>query len=77
MPKNSNNFNVDNIRVCKILGAGVASSHITNGMVFKRGAEGEVKQVQNARVAIFACPFDLNQTETKVKGEHGFFNHKN
>jgi T-complex protein 1 subunit theta len=66
IPKNSFNFNVDNIRVCKILGAGVSSSMVTNGMVFKRGAEGEVKNAQNAKVAIFACPFDLNQTETKV-----------
>jgi T-complex protein 1 subunit theta len=66
VPKNSANFNVDNIRVCKILGAGVGSSFVTNGMLFKRGVEGEVKNMQNARVAIFACPFDLTQTETKV-----------
>jgi len=39
---------------------------VTNGMVFKRGAEGEIKNAKNAKVAIFACPFDLNQTETKV-----------
>nr|CAD2134759.1 unnamed protein product [Meloidogyne enterolobii] len=64
-PKNVHNFNVDNIRICKILGAGVSSSFIANGMVFKRGAEGEVKQATNAKVAIFACPFDLTQTETK------------
>lgn len=35
-------------------------------MVFCRGVEGEVKKVLNARVAVFACPFDLTQTETKV-----------
>lgn len=37
-----------------------------NGMVFKRGAEGEVKRAENARVAVFTCPFDLTQTETKA-----------
>jgi T-complex protein 1 subunit theta len=37
-----------------------------NGMVFRRGAEGDIKKVSNARVAVFACPFDLTQTETKV-----------
>jgi T-complex protein 1 subunit theta len=37
-----------------------------NGMVFRRGAEGEVKEISNAKVAVFACPFDLTQTETKV-----------
>ncbi|VDL84119.1 unnamed protein product [Nippostrongylus brasiliensis] len=61
VPKNSFNFNVDNIRICKILGSGVNTSMVMNGMVFKRGAEGEVKSVQNA----FTCPFDLTQTETK------------
>ncbi|VDP41557.1 unnamed protein product [Heligmosomoides polygyrus] len=65
VPKNSFNFNVDNIRICKILGSGVNTSLVMNGMVFKRGAEGEVKSVQNARVAVFTCPFDLTQTETK------------
>ncbi|WKY06351.1 hypothetical protein Q1695_006504 [Nippostrongylus brasiliensis] len=65
VPKNSFNFNVDNIRICKILGSGVNTSMVMNGMVFKRGAEGEVKSVQNARVAVFTCPFDLTQTETK------------
>ncbi|KAL3077341.1 hypothetical protein niasHS_013330 [Heterodera schachtii] len=66
MPKNNTTaFNVDNIRICKILGAGVASSYVTNGMLFRRGAEGEVKGASNARVVVFACPFDLTQTETK------------
>ena len=37
-----------------------------NGMVFKRGAEGEIKKSSNAKLAIFACPFDLTQTETKA-----------
>ncbi|KAK6062076.1 T-complex protein 1, theta subunit [Cooperia oncophora] len=65
VPKNSFNFNVDNIRICKILGSGVSTSMVMNGMVFKRGAEGEVKSVKNARIAVFTCPFDLTQTETK------------
>ncbi|KAI6181345.1 CCT-theta [Aphelenchoides besseyi] len=65
VPRNASAFNVDNIRVVKILGAGVGSSHVMNGMVFRRGAEGDVKKITNARVAVFACPFDLTQTETK------------
>jgi len=63
--QDSSAFNVDNIRVCKVLGAGVAASRLMNGMVFRRGAEGEVKEVTGAKVAVFACPFDLTQTETK------------
>ncbi|VDN02439.1 unnamed protein product [Thelazia callipaeda] len=65
LPMNTYNFNVDNIRVCKILGSSVQSSQVMNGMVFLRGAEGEIKKVDRARVAIFSCPFDLTQTETK------------
>ncbi|TMS38391.1 hypothetical protein L596_005128 [Steinernema carpocapsae] len=65
VPKNSANFNVDNIRVCKILGSGVQHSRVMNGMVFKRGAEGTVRSVTGARVAVYSCPFDITQTETK------------
>ncbi|GMT33251.1 hypothetical protein PFISCL1PPCAC_24547 [Pristionchus fissidentatus] len=64
-PKNTADFNVDNIRICKIVRSGVHSSAVMSGMVFKRGAEGEVKRAKNARVAVFTCPFDLTQTETK------------
>uniref|UniRef100_A0A1I7X750 T-complex protein 1 subunit theta n=1 Tax=Heterorhabditis bacteriophora TaxID=37862 RepID=A0A1I7X750_HETBA len=72
VPSNSFNFNVDNIRICKIIGSGVDTSqvilnnsYVMNGMVFKRGAEGEVKKAENARIAVYTCPFDLTQTETK------------
>ncbi|CAD6195645.1 unnamed protein product [Caenorhabditis auriculariae] len=65
VPSNSFNFNVDNIRICKILGSGVHNSTVMNGMVFKRGAEGELKTVSDARIAVYTCPFDLTQTETK------------
>lgn len=29
-------FNVDNVRICKILGAGIESSQVVTGMVFKK-----------------------------------------
>uniref|UniRef100_A0A915Q5C0 T-complex protein 1 subunit theta n=1 Tax=Setaria digitata TaxID=48799 RepID=A0A915Q5C0_9BILA len=65
VPTNTYNFNVDNIRVCKILGGSVQASKTMNGMVFQRGAEGEIKKVDKARIAVYTCPFDLTQTETK------------
>lgn len=64
MPQKSY-FNVDNIRVLKILGAGVNQSKMIKGMVFRRETEGEVKEVFNGKVAIFSCPLDALQTETK------------
>ncbi|XP_037941537.1 T-complex protein 1 subunit theta-like [Teleopsis dalmanni] len=58
-------FNVDNIRVCKILGSGLAKSEVVRGMVFKRFVEGDVTYAEKAKVVIFSCPIDIIQTETK------------
>ncbi|XP_013390625.1 T-complex protein 1 subunit theta [Lingula anatina] len=63
--KNKLSFSVDNIRVCKILGSGIHSSSVVSGMVFKREAEGEVTKASDAKVAVFSCPLDIIQTETK------------
>lgn len=58
-------FNVDNIRVCKILGAGVSKIDLVQGMVFKRQIEGTVTKVKDAKVVVFTCPVDISSTETK------------
>lgn len=58
-------FNVDNIRVSKILGSGVLQSSIVQGMVFKRAVEGEINKANNCKLAVFSCPLDAMQTETK------------
>ncbi|PSN34362.1 T-complex protein 1 subunit theta [Blattella germanica] len=58
-------FNVDNIRVCKVLGSGVHSSEVVQGMVFKRQVEGDIIRKSQAKVAIFTCAVDIMQTETK------------
>ncbi|KAF6205067.1 hypothetical protein GE061_019234 [Apolygus lucorum] len=58
-------FNVDNIRVCKILGSGLLNSESVFGMVFKRQVEGSVTKKQKAKIAIYSCPIDNATTETK------------
>lgn len=58
-------FNVDNVRVCKILGSGVHNSEVVQGMVFKRDVEGDITKKTQAKIAIFSCPVDITQTETK------------
>ncbi|XP_035794616.1 T-complex protein 1 subunit theta-like [Anopheles albimanus] len=58
-------FNVDNIRVCKILGSGLHMSEVVPGMVFKRFVEGEVSSATKAKIALYSCPVDIIQTETK------------
>ncbi|XP_046566176.1 LOW QUALITY PROTEIN: T-complex protein 1 subunit theta-like [Haliotis rubra] len=58
-------FNVDNVRVSKILGCGVTQSSIVQGMVFKRLVEGDVNKMEKAKIAVYSCPLDIMQTETK------------
>ena len=65
MPKNPANFNVDNIRVVKIMGGSLEQSRVVKGMVFGREPEGSVKKAQMAKVGVFSCPIDISQTETK------------
>lgn len=93
MPKNPKDFNVDNVRVVKIMGSSVYESKVVRGMVFGREPEGKkpwslVKAVNalhyfeltfslpsfyvgnilnatKAKVAVFTCPLDISQTETK------------
>lgn len=58
-------FNVDNVRVCKILGSGLSNSQVVQGMVFKRQVEGDVTKKTQAKIAIYTCAVDVTQTETK------------
>ncbi|XP_015520463.1 T-complex protein 1 subunit theta [Neodiprion lecontei] len=58
-------FNVDNVRVCKILGAGLNSSQVVQGMVFRRQVEGDVTKKLRAKIAVYTCAIDIIQTETK------------
>jgi T-complex protein 1 subunit theta len=43
-------FNVDNVRVCKIVGSGLASSQVFQGMVFRRSVESTIIKKENAKV---------------------------
>ena len=65
LPKNPVNFNVDNIRVVKIMGGSLEQSKVVKGMVFGREPDGSVKKATRAKVGVFSCPIDISQTETK------------
>lgn len=58
-------FNIDNVRVCKILGCGLLRSEVVNGMVFKRQVEGDVSSQKEAKIAMYSCAIDIMQTEVK------------
>ncbi|KAK9986378.1 hypothetical protein SO802_031329 [Lithocarpus litseifolius] len=64
-PKNPANFNVDNVRVAKLLGGGLHNSTVVRGMVLKSDAVGSLKQIEKAKVAVFAGGVDSSATETK------------
>lgn len=65
LPDGKTSFNVDNVRVCKILGSGLAHSSVVQGLVFKRSVESTIIKKSNAKVVVFSCPIDVTQTETK------------
>ncbi|CAN0229270.1 unnamed protein product, partial [Discosporangium mesarthrocarpum] len=56
---------VENVRVCKLLGGSAADSHVVKGVVVQRDAQGTVKRMEEARVAVFACGLEASSTETK------------
>ena len=64
-PKNQLNFNVDNVRVSKIIGSSLHENEVVQGMVIRRDVEGTVKHVKDAKVAVFWCAVDTASTETK------------
>jgi T-complex protein 1 subunit theta len=65
LPKNPTNFNVDNVRVVKIMGGDLSASRVVKGMVLGREPDGTVKRAKKAKVGVFSCPIDTSQTETK------------
>lgn len=65
MPKNPKDFNVDNVRVVKVMGSSIHESRVVRGMVFGREPEGLIQNATNAKIAVFTCPLDISQTETK------------
>lgn len=59
-------FNIDNVRVVKIMGLSLLGSEVVKGMVLPREPEGHVKNVrEKSKVVVFTCPIDISTTETK------------
>jgi len=65
LPKDPKNFTVESVRVTKILGGGVMDTKLVKGFVLARGAEGAIKHVTSAKIAVFAAGIDVAKTETK------------
>lgn len=65
LPTDNRPFNIDYVRMVKIVGAGALASTVVNGLVFPRESGGVVHSAADAKVAVFSCPVDWTQTETK------------
>lgn len=65
MPTDANKFNVDAVRVQKILGGTIADSQVIHGMVVLRGSETTVVEVKKAKIAVFNTSIEMQQGETK------------
>lgn len=52
-PNNPVNFNIDNVRVAKILGGGINDCCVVRGMVLKSDAVGTIKHVKKAKVGVY------------------------
>ncbi|KAI3669659.1 hypothetical protein L6452_40980 [Arctium lappa] len=64
-PKNPVNFNVDNVRVAKLLGGGLHNCTTVRGMVLKGDTVGSMKRIEKAKVVVIAGGVDTTATETK------------
>ncbi|CAL5352087.1 unnamed protein product [Camellia sinensis] len=64
-PKNPANFNVDNVRVARLLGGGLHNCTIVRVMVLKNDTVGSIKRVEKSKVAVFVGGVDTSATETK------------
>lgn len=58
-------FDVDNVRVTKIMGSSINDSSLVRGLVILRSPESSQTNVKDAKLAIFNCPLEAGQGETK------------
>lgn len=65
LPEEHQNFDVDHIRVAKILGGSVNDSYVLHGLMVTRNAEGTITRVVKPKVACYSQPLDPQQGDTK------------
>lgn len=64
-PDIAKNFDIDNIRVVHILGSAIEDSTFLSGFLVKRSAEGCIDRMIKPRIAVYSCPLDTMQSQTK------------
>ena len=64
VPENKEKFDVDNVRVAKILGGNIMKSEVIKGMLVVRKTEGSVTSCEKCNVAVYNCEFTTKGAET-------------
>lgn len=65
MPEKANKFNIDNVRIQKVLGGGITDSEVIHGVVIVRASETSIKLALDAKIAVFNTNIEMQQGETK------------
>lgn len=65
MPNDTSRFNVDAVRVQKILGGTINDSVVIHGMVVHRASETTITEVKNAKIAVFNASIEMQTGDTK------------
>uniref|UniRef100_A0A6B2L166 CCT-theta n=1 Tax=Arcella intermedia TaxID=1963864 RepID=A0A6B2L166_9EUKA len=60
-------FNVDNVRVAKVLGGGISDVKVIRGAIVTRDTEGTIKSLKKAKVGVYASGLEIEKTDTKGK----------
>ena len=64
VPKEKEKFDVDNVRVAKILGGNLMKSEVIKGMLVVRKTEGSVIGCEKCNVGVYNCEFTTKGAET-------------
>jgi len=58
LPNDRTKFNVDNVRVSKILGGTLMKTETMKGLVIVRNVEGSITKAEKCKVAVYNCPLN-------------------
>ena len=64
VPENKEKFDVDNVRVAKILGGNLMKSEVMKGLLVVRKTEGSIISCEKCNVGVYNCEFTTKGAET-------------
>lgn len=65
LPRKAENFDIELVRVAKIMGGTIHDSFVLNGLVVLRAPEGIINNLLTPRVAVYNAPLDPQNQDTK------------